>query len=244
MITVRGLEEPMRRSIIVGDIHGCAAELDALLDKLALTTDDRVYCVGDLVARGPDGVGALRLLRKVGGRSVVGNHDLKLRALRPHPGQEPPAKIPSALVQVFDKLDEEDWQSIESLPLYLDLPEHDLRIVHAGVVPKVPIEQQDPWVLTNLRSFDADGKPSSQWSATPWAARYSERPHVVFGHDARSRLQIHPCASGIDTGCVYGGELTALVLPSETKPLPPDERREMLVSVPARQAYADLGGGG
>ena len=234
----------MRRSIIVGDVHGCAAELDTLLDKIGFGTDDRLYCVGDLVARGPDGIGVLRLLRKLGGRSVVGNHDFKLRALRPEPGKKAPDKIPSALAKVFDKLDVEDWRLIETLPLYLDLPEHDVRIVHAGVVPKLPIDEQDPWVLTNLRSFDADGKPSSAWSATPWAVSYHERPHVVFGHDARSRLQIHPCASGLDTGCVYGGELTALVLPEGATPLPPGERSDMLVSVPARQAYADLGAGG
>lgn len=233
----------MRRSVIVGDLHGCAAEFDTLLDKIAFTAQDRLYCVGDLVARGPDGIGVLRILRKLGVRSVIGNHDVKLRALRPEPGRKPSGKVPSALVNVFDKLDAEDWQLIESLPLYLDLPEHDVRIVHAGVVPGVPIEEQDPWVLTNLRSFDPDGKPSSKWSPTPWAVHYHERPHVVFGHDARSRLQIHPCATGIDTGCVYGGELTALVLPAETAPLPPAERRDMLVSVPARQAYADLGAG-
>jgi len=233
----------MRRSIIVGDLHGCATELAALLDKIGFGAEDRLYCVGDLVARGPDGKGVLRLLRKLDGRSVIGNHDVKLRALSPRSGKKAPDKIPSALSNVFDKLDDEDWQLIEALPLYLDLPEHDLRIVHAGVVPELPIEEQDPWVLTNLRSFDAEGKPSSTWSATPWAVSYHERPHLAFGHDARSRLQIHACATGLDTGCVYGGELTALVLPAETAPPPPAERRDVLVSVPARRAYADLGAG-
>jgi hypothetical protein len=233
----------MQRSVIVGDLHGCAAELDTLLDHIGFGSNDRLYCVGDLVARGPDGIGALRLLRKVGARSVIGNHDVKLRALRPAPGKKAPDKIPNALVKVFDKLDEDDWQMIERLPLHIDLSEHDLRIVHAGVVPGVPIDEQDPWVLMNLRSFDAEGKPSSQWSETTWAVRYRERPHVVFGHDARSRLQLHDCATGLDTGCVYGGELTALVLPAGTPLPPPAARRDLLFSVPARQVYADLGAG-
>jgi hypothetical protein len=233
----------MRRSVIIGDLHGCAAELDTLLDKIAFGSDDRLYCVGDLVARGPDGIRVLRLLEKHSARSVLGNHDLKLRTVRPRPGKKPPDKIPSSVANVFDKLEERDWQLFDELPLYLDLPEHDVRIVHAGVVPNVPITDQDPWVLTNLRSFDADGKPSSQWSEATWAIRYQERPHVVFGHDARSRLQLHPCATGIDTGCVYGGELTALVLPAEAPVPPPEQRRDVLVSVLARQAYADLGAG-
>jgi hypothetical protein len=233
----------MRRSVIIGDLHGCAAELDTLLDKIAFSADDSLYCVGDLVARGPDGVAVLRLLRKLGARSVLGNHDAKLLTVRPKPGKKAPEKIPSSVANVFDKLEDQDWQMFDELPLYLDLADHDLRVVHAGVVPDVPITDQDPWVLTNLRSFDADGKPSSQWSPTTWAVRYHERPHVVFGHDARSRLQLHPCATGIDTGCVYGGELTALVLPAGTQPAPPGERRDQLISVPARQAYADLGAG-
>jgi hypothetical protein len=233
----------MQRSVIVGDLHGCAAELDSLLDRIGFGASDRLYCVGDLVARGPDGIGVLRLLRKLAARSVIGNHDVKLRALRPAPGKTAPDKIPNALAKVFGKLEEDDWQMIDDLPLYLELSEHDVRIVHAGVVPGIPIDEQDPWVLTNLRSFDADGKPSSQWSETTWAVRYKGRPHVVFGHDARSRLQLHDCATGLDPGCVYGGELTALVLPAGTPPPPPGERRDVLVSVPARQAYADLGAG-
>ncbi len=233
----------MSRTIIIGDLHGCAAELDALLDRIGLTAGDRVYCVGDLVARGPDGMGVLRILRQVGARSVLGNHDAKLRAIRPRKGKKPPEKVPNALAGVFDKLKKEDWDLFDALPLYLDLPEHELRIVHAGVVPKVPIDEQDPWVLTNLRSYDEDGKPSSKWSEVTWAATYDERPHIVFGHDARSRLQIHECATGIDTGCVYGAELTALVLPEATPPPSRAERRDVLVSVPARAAYADLSAG-
>jgi hypothetical protein len=240
-----GAAGAMSRTIIIGDVHGCAAELDALLERVALRSEDRVYFVGDLVARGPDGIGVLRILRAVGGRSTLGNHDVKLRELRPRPpGTKPPAKVPSALASVFDKLTEEDWDLFDALPLWIDLREHGLRIVHAGVVPKVAMKEQDPWVLTNLRSFDSDGKPSSKWKPVTWAASYDEHPHIVFGHDARSRLQLHRCATGIDTGCVYGSELTALVLPAGTAPPPAAERRDVLISVPARAAYADLGAAG
>jgi hypothetical protein len=124
-----------------------------------------------------------------------------------------------------------------SMPLFIDLPEHDARIVHAGVVPGKPFREQDAWTLTNIRSIAPDGSASSESGAESWGATYRGKPHIVFGHDARRRLQVYPWATGIDTGCVYGGSLTALVLPQgETVPFP-EKRRELLVSVRAHEAY-------
>jgi len=74
-----------------------------------------------------------------------------------------------------------------------------------------------------------------------WGASYEGPPHIVFGHNARKDPQLHAHATGLDTACVYGGELTALVLPAGARLPPPNERRDLLVSERARRAYSDYG---
>jgi calcineurin-like phosphoesterase family protein len=231
----------MARSIFIGDVHSCAAELAELLSAVAVNDDDRVYFVGDLLTRGPDALGVLSLFRSVRARSALGNHEQRLLAAH-HARQRGEAgpKLGSSHAEVAQQLRDEDWAVLESLPLWIDVPEHDVRVVHAGVVPGVPFEAQDPWLLTHIRSIGEDGKPSEKWGVL-WGSLYRGSPHIVFGHNARQRPQLHPDATGLDTACVYGGALTALVLPDGARPPPADSRIDALVSVRARRAYSDYG---
>jgi hypothetical protein len=229
------------RTIVIGDVHGCAAELQLLLDALGPGTGDRLLFVGDLVARGPDSHRVLEVVKALGAGVVRGNHEARLldaRAARKT--GKPLPKLGRTHQALFEELDADEWSMLESFPLSIDVADADLRIVHAGVVPGVPFSEQDPYLLTHLRSIADDGTPSVKWG-TPWGESYVGPPHVVFGHNARKDPQLHPDATGIDTACVYGGALTALVLPRGSGPPPPAERRDALVSVPARAAYADYG---
>lgn len=234
------------RTIIVGDVHGCARELAALLKKLAITDDDHVVMVGDTVVRGPEPHEVLKILRDVGARSVRGNHEnrlIRFRALHPTKIGTSPAERRLRenvfLRRTADRLDEDDWAYVEAMPLWLDLPEHDVRVVHAGVMPGVEIQNQTDRVLMYLRRLDGNGGPSERNEGGElWARRYEGPPHICFGHNALVGLQLAPWATGLDTGCVYGNELTAMVLPRGAKvPRMSDERRACLVSVPAAQAY-------
>jgi hypothetical protein len=119
-------------------------------------------------------------------------------------------------------------------------PAHSLRVVHAGILPGVAFSDQDPWVVTHIRSITDDGKPSSKWGRL-WGERYSGPPHIAFGHNARKEPQLHPDATGLDTGCVYGGRLTALVLPAGSEPPAPADSGDALVTYPARRAYENYG---
>jgi len=224
----------MALTLIVGDVHGCPVELEALLEKVGFSTGkDRLVFVGDLVARGPDTPGVLALVRRLGARVVRGNHEEKLLAWRRR------AKpLGAEHARVAKELSEDDWRTVEATSLWIDLPQHGIRVVHAGVVPGIAPERTPPEALLKMRTLDTRGR----WSDEPdagalWGSRYEGPPHVVFGHYARAEPQFHEWATGIDTGCVYGGRLTGAVLAEGQRMPHGDAARAMLRSVRARRVY-------
>jgi hypothetical protein len=233
----------MSRTVIVGDVHGCFRELQDLLACVGLTQDDRLFFVGDLVGRGPDTLSVLALVRRVGAVVVRGNHEQKLLGYaRAQRSGGPPVRLGPNHTELASAMTEEDWELLRGMPLWHDLPEHDVRIVHAGVMPGLAVEETDVGVLTTIRALTPRGQPSATRGGDPWGKWYQGPPHVVFGHNALMHPQLHPWATGIDLGCVYGGFLAALVLaPGQTIPNA-DERQDLLVTVPARQAYYPVRG--
>lgn len=185
--------------------------------------------MGDLVAKGPHSAGVVRRARELGALAVKGNHDAHV--LRWRAGKMPEGKrLKPEHRQVLETLEDADWEYLEALPLYRRFPELNVLAVHAGLVPGVALEEQSPEHLLNLRSLAPDGTPSKRVDGgEPWASRWKGPELVIFGHDAMRGLQRHPHALGLDSGCVYGGRLTAYVLP---------EGR--LYSVRARRAYMSL----
>ena len=201
------------RVIVVGDIHGCLAELHALLEEIRFDPMDRLIAVGDLVGKGPDGAGVVRFFREEGHEAVLGNHDEKILKWRAGRRGKP---LRASHQAHADAMSDANWDWLAALPLFLTLPEHGVLVVHAGILPGVPIEKQRRKDLLDMRSLRADGTPSSRVEdGEPWAGRYGGPVRVVFGHDAIRGLQRWPFALGLDTGCCYGGRLSALVLPDD-----------------------------
>ncbi len=227
----------MERTVVVGDVHGCLFELQEIVQRCGWQPGERLVLAGDLVAKGPDSAGVLAFARQSGAFAVLGNHDahvLKLREsrdLRKLPeGREPRPEHQ----QVADTLSPDDWGYLETLPTYLRLGaerpgDAETIVVHAGCVPGVAVESQEREHLINLRSIKDDGTPTKKLKGRAWASLWAGPERIVFGHDALRGLQQHPFATGLDTGCVYGQFLTALILP---------ERR--LVQVRARRPYVPL----
>jgi hypothetical protein len=222
----------MTRTVIVGDVHGCLDELRSLLERVGFRPgDDQLVMVGDLVNKGPDSVGVVNLVRSLQGRAVMGNHDdLVVRCLAARRARED-GDFPDSVRKIVKRLDDDAAAWLEALPTSLALPDHHALVVHAGMVPNVPVSSQRRDVLLTTRSIRSDGTPTKRIEdGRPWASLWPGPEHVFFGHDAVRGLQRWPYATGLDTGCVYGGRLTAYLLPERT-----------LVSVPARRVYCEPG---
>jgi hypothetical protein len=235
----------MGRTVIVGDVHGCARELDALLDRIAFSLGDRLVFVGDLVARGPDSLGVLDIARTTGAVIVRGNHEEKILSWRAKKQShmrgigKRPDPLGRAHARVARALRPSDWALLATSPCWYDLPEHALRVVHAGLVPGLPFEEQKRQTMMRIRCVNG-----REWIEKPngadhplWGSLYAGPPHVVFGHNAMREPQLHRWATGIDTACVYGGALTAMVLREGQKVPRGRDARDLLVSQPAARVY-------
>ena len=164
-----------------------------------------------------------------------GNHEQKIIDRKEGNGR---STLGETHLEVAIAMRDVDWTLVETSPLWVDLPEHGARIVHAGLVPGVAIEEQDPAVLLHVRVVEPKGKGTG--GKVLWGAAYDGPPHVVFGHNALEGLQLHPWATGLDSGCVYGRALTAMVL-DRGEPIPANvnEPRKKLVTQPAARVYYD-----
>jgi protein phosphatase len=236
---------------IIGDIHGCLAELEALLDQLGHVATERdggivrahpegrrVIFLGDLVDRGPDSPGVLRLAMDMvaagGALAVPGNHDMKLA--RKLAGRN--VRIAHGLaitLEQFESIPDDRRQPfrdevqgfLDGLPSHLWLDEGRLVAAHAGMKEDMQGRDSDA-----VRAFALFGESTGEIDEyglpvrLDWAAGYRGRATVVHGHTPLSAARFVNDTICVDTGCVFGGALTALRYPE----------RE-LVSVPAARVY-------
>ena len=231
---------------LIGDVHGCADELEALLDALGYAPGDdgvrrhpegrRVVFLGDLVDRGPRVVDTLRIAMSMveagSAFAVPGNHDVKLvRALRgrnvqPRHGlqqslDELAGQTPELRARVADFLD--------GLVSHLVLDGGRLVAAHAGMRAEMQGRASG-----RVREFALYGETTGETDEFglpvryDWASEYRGEAAVVYGHTPVPRAEWLNRTINIDTGCVFGGRLTALRWPE----------RE-LVSVPAARVHAE-----
>lgn len=202
----------MARTVIIGDLHGCYDEALALLDRLAVTSADRVIFTGDLVDRGPKPRECVELAMQHS--SILGNHEAKHLQQR----HRSPDRLLPDHQRTLAALDPRHLDYFATLPLYLRLPEYGAAVVHAGAFPGVPLEAQSPHHLLHLQ-YISPPSPKSHWpSKAPvghafWTQFWEGPERLIFGHSVLDRPLVTPWAVGVDTGGVHGRGLTALVLP-------------------------------
>jgi polynucleotide kinase-phosphatase len=233
---------------IVGDVHGCASELRTLLTELGWTIrydgdvavdathpDGRqAVFVGDLVDRGPDTPGVLRLVMGMvasgNALCVSGNHEAKLvRALR---GSK--VTVAHGLAESLAQLEREPEEFRQQALAFMDglishyvLDDGRLVVAHAGLK-----EAYHGRSSGRVRAFALYGDTTGETDEYglpvryPWAQEYRARAMVVYGHTPVPKAEWVNNTICLDTGVVFGGELTALRYPE----------REV-VAVPAEQEW-------
>jgi protein phosphatase len=230
---------------IIGDVHGCFAELTALLGRLGYAVDPdgtsarhpegrTAVFVGDLVDRGPATPAVLRLVMGMtaegSGLSVAGNHEAKLvRALR---GRQ--VSVTHGLELSLAQLAAEPPGFSEQVAAFADgllghvvFDDGRLVVAHAGL-PAAMHGRASAAVRAFALYGDTTGETDSYGLPVryPWAQDYRGRAMVVYGHTPVPEPEWVNGTICLDTGCVFGGRLTALRYPE----------RE-LVSVPAGAVY-------
>ncbi len=221
----------MKRILVIGDVHGCYEELRRLIDRAKVGGGDEVTLVGDLVNKGPESISVVRFCRENGVAAVLGNHDDYLLRCVAARRRGDDREFSEGVRKIAKKISDEDVAWLKALPLWLRIPGQRAVVVHAGIIPGRAVTDQKRENLLTMRSVRPDGTATKRIDeGEPWASLHRGPSHVFFGHDAVRGLQRWKYATGLDTGCVYGGRLTGFELTTEA-----------FVSVIAKKAYAEAG---
>ena len=187
---------------IVGDIHGSIDELERLWARLAPSGDDLVVFVGDLVRKGPASIEVVEFIAKSPHAvSVKGNNEMKL--VRGTVDTVP-----------FEPI----LETVTALPLVVSFG--DSVVVHGGIHPEWELAAHEPDDLLEMRSVPR----GNSYDGPFWFEQHTGSPRVFFGHTVLAEPYVSDGAVGLDTGCVYGGALTAY-----------DWREDELLSVSASE---------
>ncbi|KAF9894553.1 hypothetical protein FE257_006438 [Aspergillus nanangensis] len=238
-----------RRLIVIGDVHGCKVELEKLLEEVTFNHDhDHLIFTGDMINKGPDSLGVVDIAQQYGASCVRGNHEDRVLLLRhdmmatnvtrADTGDEHFLEQDTRERQLAKDLNDDQAKWLDTCPVILDVGQiknmGQVVVAHAGLVPGVELEKQDPYSVMNMHTIDLDTHvPSSSRKGTKWTKLFNKHQSlvystvksgpegitalqtVIYGHDAKSSLTLKPYTKGLDSGCVKGGKLTAMVIEAD-----------------------------
>lgn len=192
------------RLLAVGDIHGCLDQLHALLDQVAPAPEDRVVFLGDYIDRGPASAGVIDYLIEFSETSpssifLRGNHEQMFVEFLD--GRDAEMFLINGGLKTLDSyrthglwpIPSSHRRFFETLRNYYETEDH--IFVHAGLRPGIPLAEQESadllWIRREFITSDYD------WGKT-----------VVYGHTPHMEPLLSDSRLGLDTGCVYGRQLT------------------------------------
>lgn len=220
---------------IIGDIHGCYTEFLSLSEKLGYTIEDglpvhpngrQLVFVGDAMDRGPDSLKMLRLLFKMQDVGVLqycpGNHCNKLYRYAKGNNVQLAHGLETTVAEI-NTLPTKDRisflnryrQFYESLPMYLMLENNYLIVAHAGIQAHMIGAPHSEKIRVFVLYGDITGKklPDGRPVRRDWAKHYKGDAWIVYGHTPVKEARYVNHTVNVDTGCVFGGKLTALRFP-------------------------------
>ena len=223
----------LQRTICIGDVHGCLDEGRELLKKVEYRPGrDQLVFLGDLIDRGPYPVYTVKWVRGIQGAICIrGNHEQKaldfLRKEAIARAGGPPNEMmrpDDERIREWESLSEQDLKWMASLPIHLDIGDNWIA-VHAGFEP-VPLREQKDDRVIRVRWIDEKtgemvglnrGSREQPKGTVDWQFRWKGPMNVVYGHaiqKKKPRIDKNGPVTmiGVDTGCCYGGALTAVVL--------------------------------
>lgn len=199
------LEKSNGTTILIGDIHSCSREFRELLELLSPTKEDQLVLLGDLVNKGPDPEGVLEIYESLDCLCLMGNHDLN--HLEADEGKGTLSQESRRTRGLMSKSAYKRYlKAVRKMPLIFETP--NLIAVHGALVTGLSLVEQPGKILTGKTTLEPSWKDHLDL----------DRPLVV-GHKRYGNVPSEPCIIenkfyGIDTGCVYGGSLTALIMPT------------------------------
>lgn len=211
----------MNKLIIYGDIHGCYDEFISLRNQINPQKDDIEVCVGDIITKGKDSIKTLDFIIKNNIKSVLGNHEDKLVRYLNHQksNKKNPIILDNDEQNIIDNLTEKHIKFLESLPLFLKFS--NIIIVHGGLTNYINLDnlsKKDKQKILRLRYLDenyeflAYGQEDEK--SIFWTDIYDgKQGFIIYGHQWLKEIKKSKFAIGIDTGCLYGNKLSAIVFP-------------------------------
>jgi bis(5'-nucleosyl)-tetraphosphatase (symmetrical) len=209
----------MNKLIIYGDIHGCYKEFKSLRKNINPQINDIEVCVGDIITKGKDSIKTLRYIQEHNIQSVLGNHEDKIIRYLEHEKftKKNPITLDIDEQKIVNQLDEKDIIFLKNMPLYLKFGK--VTVLHGGIQNHQKLSEitkKEKSKILRMRYLDKEqnfityGKENKD--SIFWADIYDgNQGCIVHGHQWFKEPYVGKHTIGIDTGCVYGNKLSAVI---------------------------------